>query len=145
MKICWHSMNNLCLFALDSNMVLPYVLISRDGKRKRNLRKQANISKILLTYYTKMYICFITCFISTFRRAIYCKIFMITKSLITPVNFGRIPPTVWALKAGQDFSIYSFDSHFVKQRGTCWPYAQPGMVLIPPVKFHWNPTSSLTC
>jgi hypothetical protein len=50
----------------------------------------------------------------------------------------KTPPAVWPLKAGHDFSIYSSDSHFVKQSGSCQQYAQLGMVLVTPVKFHWN-------
>jgi hypothetical protein len=48
----------------------------------------------------------------------------------------------WPVKAGLDFSIYSSDGHFVQQSGTCPWCAQLGMVLITPVKFGWNPTSS---
>jgi hypothetical protein len=42
-------------------------------------------------------------------------------------------------KPYKNCSIYSSGGHFVQRSGTCGRYAQQGMVLITPVKFHWNP------
>jgi hypothetical protein len=57
----------------------------------------------------------------------------------------EIPPVIWPVKAGQKFSIFSSGGHFVQQSRKCQRCAQLWMILITPVKFGWNPTSSLTC
>jgi hypothetical protein len=46
------------------------------------------------------------------------------------------------VKARQDFSIYSSEGHFVQQSRTCRYRAQLGMILITPVKFGCNLTST---
>jgi hypothetical protein len=51
---------------------------------------------------------------------------------------------VGAVKAKQDFSIFSSSDHFVQWSRMCWQYAQQVFVPIIPFKFHRNLPSGLS-
>jgi hypothetical protein len=78
--------------------------------------------------------------------------FFVTKSYVSQHHgwslmwsLVEIPPVAWPMKAGKDFSIYGSEGYFVQRSETCQYCAQLRIILITPVKFGWNLTSSLTC
>ena len=64
--------------------------------------------------------------------------------LIRTVKFCQNLPAVRAVKAKQEFSIFSSCDHFVQWSRMCWQYAQV-FVLNTPFKCHQNLPSGLSC